>query len=949
MILFDENSCCNIYIEQMAKPGVFAVAKKLAKDIQRVSGKTPSIVSSYEKKQPALVIVATLGHSSLVEELCEAGVVRRADLEGKREVYLRQLLGEETLLICGSDKRGTIYGMFSLSEYIGISPLHFWGDAYIQQKEHLEIKSDINCLSKEPSIRYRGFFINDEWPCFGNWAFHHYGGFTAEMYDNVFELLLRLKGNYLWPAMWSSSFALDGPGEESAQLADLYGVIMGNSHHEPALRASEEWDIYKGEDTPYGSEWNYVTNKEGLLAYWKDGLARSGKYENIITVGMRGERDSSMQGPTSLAHNIEILKEIITEQKRLIHANYIKTGAPKAPLLLAIYKEVEQYYYGNDTVPGLKDWDGLSDVILMFCEDNFGHMRFLPEKEHAGGYGMYYHLDYHGEPISYEWINSTPLSAIWEQMTIAYEHGIKEVWMVNVGDLKGNEFPLSYFMDLAYDYETWGSSAVNHTSAYTRKWIAMQFGNALDEIQNARLADVLTKGVALIGRHRPESLRSDTYHPFHYGEADRVRVETEAVLTELEALKKELPGELMVTYESLIYDILKMGLNLILMQIYAGKNAHYATQGKTVANTYGKRLRECISTDRELVELAGSRQNGKWYGMYTGSHVGFRKWNEDGCRYPIRQVVEPFSSARMVVSRADGKEIYQKNYGRPDTIEIFDFMDAGVCQVVLEVANDGTGSFGYHVEWKECPWLSFALSNEEVQEQEYLYLNCNRDKLPKEESICELGISNGETMVLLRIHGKQIETEGVPAGTYYPRNHIVSILAEHFEENEKTMELLNVGELLRISDFGLCGSGVKAAPFYERYQAGECPGIRYRVMIMETGWHQVEFWLAPSNPVRQQERSNLALCIDDKKQEWQQLEVFPEDYRAGEADCGAWADAMLAQIRKVRKAVYLTKGVHAIEVGFLDGILVLEKLLVYPLGTEPENCCMGPEETWKKP
>lgn len=817
MVLFDENGCCDLYIEHMADPGIVAIAKKLVNDIQRVSGKTPVIIRSDTKKQSAKVIIATLGQSSLLEDLCKVGVVNRADLEGKREVYLRQLLDADTLLICGSDKRGTIYGIFSLSEYIGVSPLHFWGDAYIQPKEYLKINNDINYLSKEPSIRYRGFFINDEWPCFGNWAVHHYGGFTAEMYDKVFELLLRLKGNYLWPAMWSSSFALDGPGEESAKLADLYGVIMGNSHHEPLLRASEEWDVYKGADTPYGSEWNYVTNKDGLLAYWRDGLARSGKYENIITIGMRGERDSKMQGTTTLAQNIEVLKEIITEQKRLIRENYEKNGAKEEPLLLAIYKEVEQYYYGDDTVPGLKDWDGLSDVILMFCEDNYGHMRFLPEKEHSSGYGMYYHLDYHGEPISYEWINSTPLSAIWEQMTIAYEYGIKEVWMVNVGDLKGNEFPLSYFMELAYDYEKWGSTAVNQTMTYTKKWIAQQFGGNLEEALKTRLAEVLNKGVALIGRHRPEALSSMTYHPYHYREADRVQVEVEAVLTELEELARALPKELITTYQSILYDTLKMGLNLIQMQIYAGKNMHDAMQ-------------KCILADRELVETATSRQNGKWYGMYTGSHVGFKNWTESENQYPSCYEVELLP-------------------------------DAGAKSEVSEIS---------------------------------------------------------------------------------------SILAEHFEEDEKTKELLSKGKLLHITNYGLCGSGVKAAPFHAKYKIGEGPSISYQVMIPETAWYQIELWLAPSNPVKPDERFNLTLRIDGEEGPWRRLEVFHKDYRAGEAACREWADAVLNQIRKIKKRMYLTKGVHTLEVGFLDGILLLEKLLIYPEGIEPKISCMGPEETWKK-
>ena len=380
--------------------------------------------------------------------MIENGSIQREMIEGKREVYgVRVLEGEhclgdiegigrveKALIIYGSDKRGTIYGMFQLSEWMGVSSLVFWGDAKPVHKDAMSLDISVEMISKEPSVRYRGFFINDEWPCFGNWTFHHYGGFTAEMYDKVFELLLRLKGNYLWPAMWTSSFALDGPGAANEELADIYGVIMGNSHHEPCLRAGEEWDIYRGADSVYGNDWNYVINKEGLLRYWEDGLKRSGSYESIITVGMRGERDSVMEGPKTLEEHIELLKDIIRNQKCLINRRVQRENG-NVPMLLAVYKEVEEYFYGSKEIPGLKEWEGLSDIILMFCEDNFGHMRYLPDetmKKHQGGFGMYYHLDYHGSPVSYEWINSTPLTAIWEQMTLAYEHGIKDVWMVNV-------------------------------------------------------------------------------------------------------------------------------------------------------------------------------------------------------------------------------------------------------------------------------------------------------------------------------------------------------------------------------------------------------------------------------------------------------------------------------------------------------------------------------------
>lgn len=246
-------------------------------------------------------------------------------------------------------------------------------------------------------------------------------------------------------------------GEGKCPPCDCYGIVMSNSTHEPCLRHSEEWDLVRGEDSVYGNEWSYLTNREGLIRYWRDGLLRSGKYENIITIGMRGERDSLMLGEdASLEQNISLLKEIITEQRKLIR----ECVGENEPEMLALYKEVEAYYYGDETTPGLKDWDGLDGVTLMLCEDNYGNMRTLPTEEmrsHRGGFGMYYHFDYHGSPVSYEWVNSSYLPKIWDQMTMAYDFGVRDIWIVNVGDLKFQEYPLSFFMDLAYDYEKWGS------------------------------------------------------------------------------------------------------------------------------------------------------------------------------------------------------------------------------------------------------------------------------------------------------------------------------------------------------------------------------------------------------------------------------------------------------------------------------------------------------------
>lgn len=922
MIIFDKKQMPLFLIEEEAERGIFEIAQKVSKDMECVAKRCPQIIQGIsnlsDQTEQMIILFATIGKSPIADTLLKD----KQELEGKWECYQfaafskeelngTQLQGkcEKLLVICGSDKRGTIYGMFRLSELMGVSPLVYWGDAVAKKKDTFVITEEMLGVSKEPAVRYRGFFINDEWPCFGNWTTEHFGGFTAEMYDHVFELLLRLRGNYLWPAMWSSSFALDGPGEASAQLADLYGIMIGNSHHEPCLRAGEEWDIYKGEDTIYHTQWNYLVNKDGLLNFWRDGLIRSGKYESIITVGMRGERDSILEGPNSLAENIEVLKDIITEQKKLI-AEYGNGNGKKHPLLLAIYKEVERYYYGDEKVPGLKDWDGLDDVILMFCEDNFGHMRYLPDeaqrKTHRGGYGMYYHLDYHGDPVSYEWINSTPLTSIWEQMTIAYEQGIKDVWIVNVGDLKGNEFPLSYFMDLAFDYDRWGSKAVNVTRDYTRAWMEKQFGDFVSADWKETMSDVLTEGIKWIGKRRPEALTTETYG---VGEkADCVLEEIQKLEDCLADCEKQLPEECKFAFYSMIADSLRMGFNLIRLQIYAGKNHHYAKQGKSVANVYAQKLRNCIQRDRELIETAGMRNNGKWKGMWDTSHIGFQKWNEDGCRIPVIMNVEPFHKPRMIVSKAGEAAILQKNYGTPDHMEIWDFIERGAERVTIEIANDGCGSFDFVVESENCEWLDMDISSFHVTEQEYIVLTSKKvEESAKPGKIC---ISYEDIKVELIV---------------YPANHRYEQKAKRMLREVKAENYLSAdGNVILLEDFGIYDKGVKAKEFVSHFDLGVNPKVTYQLKVPAMGANRITLTFAPSNPIDRNIPLKFLWSIDGKERKEQA--VLLEKYHAGEASDGIWAKGVIEQKHMVYLDVDLSEGIHELEIAFKDGICVLERV-----------------------
>lgn len=942
----DTLNCIPIIVEEEAYEGVVKIAHKSARDIELVTGIKPEIRTNIPKNQKSIMLYATVGKSRLLEELVQAEKICLRSILGLRETFGIYLLEQpwegvgQALVVAGSDKRATLYGIFHLSEQMGVSPLIFWGDAGPLHQDSIEFDETIEFISKEPSVRYRGFFINDEWPCFGNWTMEHFGGFTAKMYDHVFELLLRLKGNYLWPAMWTSSFALDGPEEESAKLADTYGVIMGNSHHEPCLRASEEWDIYKGENTIYGTEWNYTTNKDGLLAYWKDGLKRSSKYENIITIGMRGERDSEIKGTSTLKDNIDILKDIITKQNHLI-CQYADTGERKNPRLLAIYKEVERYFYGSKEVTGLQNWEGLDDIILMFCEDNYGNMRTLPDEQlrsHRGGLGMYYHLDYHGGPVSYEWINTTPLTKIWEQMTEAYEYGVHEVWMVNVGDLKGNEFPLSYFMDLAYDYEKWGITAINSTDGYTKEWIRKQFGKVVSDKQVEELAEILTESVDLCHLRRPEALNSHIYHPAHYREVDRMIERILSLCNKADCMNEELKEESKSIYYSLIYHAFQSGMNLLLMQLYAGKNEHYAKQGKIVANKYRDLVKLAIQKDRELAKAFGKVFDQKWKGMELEHHIGFTKWNDDGCKYPIQMTVEPFDRPRMIVSRLDRVETAVKNYGQPEQIIIRDFMYPGCETVEIEVAGDGSQSFLCQVTHEECAWIEVNWEQNEILEQEILRITCKRDMLSEIKQSHSLHLSDGDAEVEIIIYGQKKETAIFPEMTFFEQEGVITIYAKHFAYQKATTQ----GEWKVLEKYGRVGSALKAFPVTRSFALENSPYVGYRIAVEEEGDYTLEVLSAPSNPLER--GGTLCFGVGINQERIRQFSSVTPNYEAGEPANYEWSQGVLNQVHTCKIPIQLQKGLNEIQIHAIDPGFVLEELFIYR--TKLSESYLGPMESF---
>ena len=956
-----------ICLEQSAFPGVIRVTEKVAHDVELVSGKKPQIL--VEKEIPETlessgedwtIIAATKGKSSFLKKLEEAGSAELKELEQKRECYawiipeIKNGTKSNLLVIAGSDKRGTIYGLFHLSEMLGVSPFVDWCGLMPPKQEKIELREDMACISKEPSVRYRGFFINDEWPAFGNWCNHNFGGFNAKAYDHVFELLLRLKGNYLWPAMWSARFADDGPGLLNAELADEYGIIMGMSHHEPCLRQGEEYKYLRGKNSVYGDAWNFRTNREGITKFWEDGLKRSGKFENVITVGMRGEADTAIMGKNAtLEDNIQLLRDVLKTQKKLIQ-EHVNPDLTRVPRMIALYKEVEEFFYGDEKTKGLMGAEELEDVILMLCDDNYGNLRTLPTEEmrkHAGGYGMYYHLDYHGWPVSYEWINSSYLPKIWEQMSMAYDFGVRELWMVNVGDIATQEFPLSFFLDMAYDFDRWGSRALNCTQEYTRKWVRQQFGSVEEETQDT-IADILEQYTKIIHRRRPEALNPETYHPVQEKESSRIFEEAEQLLKKLqdvyETIEKTNPQNLSA-FIALVYYPAFGTMNLVKMQILAGWNHYYANLGAVCANDYVDEVERCMEQDRKAVEMYHQMDQGRWYGMGMSQHIGFTHWNEDECRNPVVMRVIPLKKRSILVA-ADGTA--QHAEGSPwldNTMKLKDFLNPDCTRASVTLYSRSDLKAEYKV-LKKPGWLSVepmegwldGVSQKKVR----LNLTLIKQRLPETnqdtiQDSLEIATPEGKCEITVPVYTGNLQDK---KNVFVDTMGYLSIEAAHYVNSVPGNYKDRQVKFENLQGYGKTNSAMKAFPSDACTVPGQdAPYLEYQFVLEESGTYEAEFYMQPSNPVTRENQLLYAVRINEEMTET--VNAVEKDYQVGD-QAEKWAEGVLSQIRRQTVSIKCRAGFNTLRVYHVTPGFVLEKIVIYPMGEKPEESYLGPAETY---
>ena len=636
-LLLNANNRVEIYMDTNDCKGVSYAAHALLKDIKSVSGATATLTTDagFLKKadtaRPA-ILVGTIGHSAAIDQLVKQKRINGNLLKGKREKFIITLIDGQ-LVIAGSDRRGTIYGIYELSQQMGVSPWYDWADVPVEHHDSIFVNKGIY-TDGEPAVRYRGIFLNDEAPCLTSWVKNTYGTGYGDhrFYQRVFELVLRLRGNMMWPAMWGWAFYADDP--ENEKTADEMGVVMSTSHHEPMARNHQE---YARNRKGWGP-WNYQKNKANLQKFFREGIERMKGTEQIVTIGMRGDGDEAM----SEEADTKLMTNIINDQRKII-ADVTGKKASETPQVWALYKEVLDYYDKGMKVP--------DDVTLLLCDDNWGNVRRVPnakERKHKGGWGLYYHVDYVGAPRNSKMLNVTPVQNPWEQLTLAYENGIDRLWILNVGDLKPMEYPISQFMDIAWNPHKY---AVNQITNHTRDWCAQQFGEEQAD-EAARLLNLICK---YNGRCTPDMLDKNTYS-LENGEWQEVV--NQYLKIEADALRQynSLPAAYHDAYRQIILFPIEVMSNLHQMYFAQAMNNQLYEQGNPKANIWADECENHFKRDSLICDEYNHKMSGgKWNGMMTQKHIGYTSWNDafekDTCPKLFRVST---SSNETVIAGNDG-------------------------------------------------------------------------------------------------------------------------------------------------------------------------------------------------------------------------------------------------------------------------------------------------------
>lgn len=901
-----------VRLDDDASSVVVYAARALREDLAAVSG------TQGDTPTPRTAIIAgTLGDSAVIDRLVAEHGIDTTGVAGTWEAYLLQVVEspepgiDRALLVVGADRRGTAFGLYELSRRIGVSPWTWWADVAPARQTALYIAP--GRFVDAPAVRYRGLFINDEDPALGGWMQATYGGPNHQFYERVFQLILRHKGNYLWPAMWGRAFADDDP--ENAALADAMGVVVGTSHHEPMMRAHVEWSRY-GE-----GPWDYTRNRDRLQTFWRDGIRRMGDHESVVTLGMRGDGDEPMAEGTA----IDLLEGIVTDQRRILAE---ETGKPAAetPQVWALYKEVQDYLDAGMQVP--------DDVTLLFADDNWGNIRRLPNSEatRAGGYGVYYHFDYVGGPRNYKWINTTQIERVWEQMRLAHAQSADRLWVVNVGDIKPMEFPISFFLDYAWAPDAYPVDAL---TAYPQAFAAEQFGDAYA----AEIGDILTRYTQYNARRKPELQSPDTWSLVNFGEADRVLAQWDALVEHTQRIGAALGDAHRDAYYQLVEYPVLASANLAHLYVAVARNRQYAAQGRATANTWADEAERRFARDAELArvyeqDIAG----GKWIHMMSQPRIGYTHWQQ-----PERNVLPALTRVDVRERGTMGVEVEgdARGWPLPTTSARVPPLDAdGARTRDLMVFNRGRAPFTFTAQASQH-WLRVTPASGEVDIETPVRIEVDWDAVPDGDHVAEvdlLGSDRTEVRVVVPVSKPVSRTPVV--GFVESEGHIAIEAAHH----ARAVAPDGLG-WETIPNLGRTLSSVTSVPVTAAATPADASGawLEYPVHLHAASEVEVRVVLSPTLDYAHRGGLRYAVSFDDMPPQTVAMQLDPTP---GHAQFQAWERAVSDSVHVATSRHRVEAGAHTLKLWRIDPGVVVQRIEIVRDGVRPSY--LGPPESVRR-
>lgn len=785
--LVEQQKVQNIFVDKNDHEVVNKVALLLAEDIKLVSNVKPQILTANNIKAKKAVIIGTIGKNSQIDKLIAEKKIDVSSIKGEWERYMIQRVlnpfsgVDEALVIVGSDRRGTAYGVFSLSEAIGVSPLYWWADVPVVKRDEIYIDSE-SYISKAPSVKYRGIFINDEGWGITPWAAKTFdpqlNDIGPKTYEKVCELILRMKGNMLAPAMHPASGAFNKHADNKV-VADSYGIIMTSSHCEPLLyNNTTEWDAKKEGD------WNYATNKEGIMKVLDKRVSENSPYENIYTIAMRGVHDAGIVGIPKEKH-VEVLETVMCDQRGLL-SKHIENPIEEIPQIFVPYKEVLDIYEKGLNVP--------EDITIVWPDDNYGYMKKLSnkaEQNRKGGSGIYYHISYLGEPHDYLWLNTTPPALMFEELKKAYDTGADRYWLLNVGDIKPGELGMKLFLDMAWDMEKFNFENINDYQVdFLSSVFGSQFRTDINDILSSyyqlafqRKPEAMGWGWEWNSRHEVEQIFDTEFSFTNYNEAEDRIEEYDRIARKSESILNQLPKDYQPAFFQLLHYSVKGAELMNKKMLVAQQNRWYATQGRSATNSLAKKVQLYYDSINQITDQYNNLLDGKWKHMMSLPPG----WTARYQNMPPVKTIDLSNKSRvgLFLSNED------LGYGGINIKALPCFNPYTQKTYFFELYNKGRNSVKWSASTKS-DWVIVSSTEGEFQEQERIYVSVDWSKAPKGEKHLEeitIDVSGQKETVYVSLFNPETPSLASLKGLYVEDNGYVSIDAAGFHRKKENGEV----------------------------------------------------------------------------------------------------------------------------------------------------------------